>query len=50
MQNEGDRIHACIECIAEEKSGPIYVPKQWIPVIHWTEKSGTLYKVFKMAS
>jgi len=49
-QNEGDAMHACIEkekkCL---KSGPIYVPEQWIPIISLARK-GEPYKVNKMGT
>lgn len=40
-QNEGDAMHACIEKQKKKvlKSGPIYVPDQWIPVISMARKS-----------
>lgn len=50
-QNEGDAMHACIEkekkrCL---KSGPIYVPEQWIPIISLARK-GEPYKVNQMGT
>lgn len=49
-QNEGDSMHSCIEREKKRvlKSGPIYVPSQWIPVIRLAKKNGRPYKVIEM--
>ncbi|KAL4100690.1 hypothetical protein QTP88_020724 [Uroleucon formosanum] len=39
-QNKGDAMHACIEKQKKRvlKSGPVYIPDQWIPVISLARK------------
>ena len=46
-QNEGDCMHSCIEREKKRvlKSGPIYIPSQWIPVIRLAKKNGNPYVV-----
>ena len=50
-QNEGDAMHATIEREKKRilRSGPIYVPSQWLPVIRSARKSKP-YKVNEMAT
>ncbi|CAI6375868.1 unnamed protein product [Macrosiphum euphorbiae] len=50
-QNEGDAMHACIEKQKKRvlKSGPIYIPDQWIPVISLARK-GVPYIVNQMTT
>ncbi|VEN35333.1 unnamed protein product [Callosobruchus maculatus] len=49
-QNEGDSMHSCIEREKKRvlKSGPIYVPSQWIPVIRLAKKKGNPYIIQEM--
>lgn len=51
-QNEGDSMHSCIEREKRRvlKSGPIYVPTQWIPVIKLAKKKGNPYIVEEMCT
>ncbi|CAG9812850.1 unnamed protein product [Phaedon cochleariae] len=46
-QNEGDSMHSCIEREKKRilKSGPIFVPSQWIPVIRLAKKNNNPYEV-----
>ncbi|GAB0095397.1 hypothetical protein DMENIID0001_107780 [Sergentomyia squamirostris] len=46
-QNEGDNMHSVIEKQKQRtlKSGPIYVPSQWIGVISSAKKTGSPYKI-----
>ncbi|KAL4113155.1 hypothetical protein QTP88_016831 [Uroleucon formosanum] len=50
-QNEGDAMHACIEKQKKRvlKSGPIYIPDQWILVISLARK-GVPYIVNQMTT
>lgn len=49
-QNEGDSMHSCIEREKKRvlKSGPIYVPTQWVSVIGLAKKQGKPYAVKEM--
>lgn len=46
-QNEGDSVHATIERQVSKslRSGPIYVPQQYVTIIRGAKKSGKLYQV-----
>lgn len=50
-QNEGDTAHSLIEkCVKKErKSGPIYVPDQYVNVIRKAKKSGNSFTVNEMS-
>ncbi|CAH1098832.1 unnamed protein product [Psylliodes chrysocephalus] len=49
-QNEGDNVHSVIEKQVKRhiKSGPIYMPLQYITLILSAKKSGPAYKVHEM--
>lgn len=51
-QNEGDSMHSVIEKAKKRtlKSGPIYVPSQWPPIIRTARKTGKPYKVRELAT
>ncbi|CAG9765712.1 unnamed protein product [Ceutorhynchus assimilis] len=51
-QNEGDSMHSCIEKEKKRvlRSGPIYVPAQWIPVIRLAKKNGNPYNVEELGT
>ncbi|XP_031335082.1 uncharacterized protein LOC116164961 [Photinus pyralis] len=51
-QNEGDSMHASIERQKRRvlRSGPIYVPSQWAPIIRAAKKEGTPYIVNELAT
>ncbi|KAF2903338.1 hypothetical protein ILUMI_02846 [Ignelater luminosus] len=46
-QNEGHSMHSCIERETNRllRSGPIYLPCQWIPIIRLAKKNGKPYSV-----
>ena len=46
-QNEGDNVHSVIEkqVTRAKKSGPIFVPEQYVTLIRCAKKTGTPYKV-----
>ena len=43
-QNEGDSMHSVIEQQKKRmlRSGPIYTPTQWTPILHLAKKEATL--------
>lgn len=49
-QNEGDNVHSVIEKQVKRhiKSGPIYIPQQYVTLIRTAKKSGPPYKVHEM--
>lgn len=49
-QNEGDSMHSLIEKEKKRalKSGPIYVPSQWVPVIKLSKKNGKPFVMREM--
>ncbi|XP_060810179.1 uncharacterized protein LOC106142604 isoform X1 [Amyelois transitella] len=49
-QNEGDNVHSVIEKQVKRflKSGPIYVPQQYITLIQTAKKTGKPYRVTEM--
>lgn len=49
-QNEGDNAHSVIEKQIQRhiKSGPIYVPEQYIPMIRGAKKNGPPYSVHEL--
>lgn len=49
-QNEGDSMHSLIEKQKKRvlRSGPIYTPSQWIPVISNAKKTGAPYRIKEM--
>lgn len=49
-QNEGDNMHSLIEKQKKRtlKSGPVYTPAQWVPIIANAKKTGTPYKITEM--
>ncbi|KAK5646174.1 hypothetical protein RI129_004638 [Pyrocoelia pectoralis] len=51
-QNEGDSMHSVIEKAKKRmlRSGPIYVPSQWPPLIRAAKKEGKPYKVRELAT
>lgn len=51
-QNEGDSMHATIERQKKRslKSGPIYTPTQWTPLIQTAKKVGKPYSVRELAT
>lgn len=50
-QNEGDNVHSVIEKQVRRfiKSGPVYVPAQYITLIQAAKKTGKPYKVTEMS-
>lgn len=46
-QNEGDAMHSCIETAKRQalKSGPIYVPSQFLTVVQLAKRNGIPYAV-----
>lgn len=46
-QNEGDSMHSCIEKEKTRvlKSGPVYVPSQWAPIVKMAKKRKPQYEV-----
>lgn len=50
-QNEGDNIHSVIEKAVKKslRSGPIYVPHQYIPIIRGAKKTGKPYNLTELS-
>lgn len=46
-QNEGDSMHATIEC--SKKHTTIYIPSQWITLVRRAKISGKPYEVFELS-
>lgn len=51
-QNEGDSMHSCIEKEKKRalRSGPIYVPSQWVPIVKLAKKTGKPYQVNELST
>lgn len=49
-QNEGDNVHSAIEKQIKRhlKSGPIYVPEQYVALIRTAKKTGSPYRVHEL--
>lgn len=50
-QNEGDNVHSVIEKAVKRtlKSGPIYIPSEYVRIIRCAKVSGAKYKVTEMS-
>lgn len=51
-QNEGDSVHSVIEQLKKRmlRSGPIYAPTQWTPILRLAKKRGKPYDVKEIST